>query len=171
MTDVFEQNITDITNAIDNKYVYLNAFNAGINLPKIINDYIGYGSCCPMNKLRDVQGHEDVAMAVGFGKINSDIYLSLSTPLGTRFMNPNFGSELYKLLFEPYDQILIDAVTITTKRALTKDVHSIQLVEVFVDDSQQLYNLLNISITYQIVNTPLSNNYVFPFVTSAESYS
>ena len=168
MADIYQPEITDFVEAIDKKYVFKNALNEGRVLPKAINDLIGYGSYSPMNKLRDMQGHEDIAMAVGMAKINSDIYMSLSTPLGTRFMNPEFGSNLYSLLFEPYDKILMSAIKVTTIEALTKDVHKIQLIEVVVDSSEQEFNLLKIGITYQIISTPLVGNFIFPFVTSPE---
>lgn len=166
--DIYQPQITDFTEAIDNKYIFKNAFNEGYKLPKEINDLIGYGSYAPMNKLRDIQGYEDIAMAVGFAKINSDIHMSLSTPIGTRFMNPDFGSNLYSLLFEPYDSILIEMLKLYTIEALTKDVHKIQVINIEVDESSKEYNLLNLKISYQIINTPLINNYVYPFVSSPE---
>ena len=161
--------IIDITEALDKKYIYKDAFDEGKLLPKSINDLIGYGAYSPMNQLRDFAGHIDVAMAVGFAKINSDIFMSLSTPLGTRFMNPGFGSKLYSLLFEPYDQILLDSIRIYTIEALTKDVHKIKLINVTTDDTQKEYNLLYISVSYQVINTPTVNNFVYPFVTAPES--
>jgi uncharacterized protein len=161
--------ISDIQIAIDQKYIFKDAFDDGRVLPNSINELIGFGAYAPMNKLRDLQGHEDIAMAVGFAKINSDIFMSLSTPLGTRFMNPGFGSKLYSLLFEPYDQILLDSIRMYTVEALVKDVHKIKLITVSTDDSQKEYNLLYVSISYQIINTPTVGNFTYPFVTSPES--
>jgi phage baseplate assembly protein W len=166
--DLYSPQVTDFTEALDKKYIFKNALTEGRLLPKEINELIGFGAYAPMNKLRDVAGHEDVAMAIGFAKVNSDIFMSLSTPLGTRFMNPEFGSNLFTLLFEPYDNILIDAIKINTIQALTKDVHKITLISVVVDSSQQEFNLLSIRISYQIINTPLVGNYVFPWVKSPE---
>lgn len=168
MPDIYQPENTDFTEAVDKRYVFKNAFDEGRVLPDSIVKLIGTGSYAPMSKLRDLQGHEDIAMAVGFAAINSDIYMSLSTPIGTRFMNPEFGSNLYSLLFEPYDKILMNAIKVTTIEALTKDVHKIQLIEVFVDSSEQEFNLLKISIHYQIISTPLVGNYVFPWVSAPE---
>ena len=161
--------IASVQTAIDQKYIYKDAFDEGRLLPDSIVKLIGMGAYAPMNKLRDILGHEDVAMAIGFAKINSDIFMSLSTPLGTRFMNPGFGSKLYSLLFEPYDQILLDSIRIYTIEALTKDVHKIKLINVTTDDTQKEYNLLYISVSYQVINTPTVNNFVYPFVTAPES--
>ena len=168
MADTYQPEITDFAEAVDKRYIYKNAFNEGQILPDNIIKLIGTGSYAPMNQLRDLAGHLDVAMAVGFASINSSIYMSLSTPIGTRFMNPEFGSNLYSLLFEPYDKILMNAIKVTTIEALTKDVHKIQLIEVTVDDSQREFNLLKISIHYQIISTPLVGNFIFPFVSVPE---
>ena len=166
--DIYTPDIIDFSEAIDYKYVFKNALNGGHKLPKAINDLIGYGSYFPANQLTDLAGHSDLAMAIGFAKINSDIAMSLGTPIGTRFMCPGFGSNLYSLLFEPYDKILMDAVKTMTIQALTKDVHKIQLITVTVDDSQQMYNLLLIKIAYQIINTPLKGNFVYPWANAPE---
>ena len=54
MADIYQPETTDFTTAVDYKYVFKNAFNEGVNLPKIINDLVGYGSYAPMNQLRDL---------------------------------------------------------------------------------------------------------------------
>ena len=166
--EIYSPSITDIRPSSDQAYAVTNAFDGGTKLPDALNKIIGYGSYAPMNQSSDIHGRVDIAKAEGFAKINSAIFLSLSTPLGTRFMNPGFGSTLYKLLFEPYDQMLINAIIVTTREALEKDVHSIEVKDVNVDSSQYMYNLLKIRIDYKIINTPLSSNYVYPFVISPE---
>ena len=159
--DAFQPNLSNVQQAIDYKYIFKDALNDGRILPQAINDLVGYGSYAPMNKLRDILGNEDIAMAIGFAKINSDIYMCLSTPIGRRFMNPGFGSKLFSLLFEPYDQILLDTLRMYTIEALEKDVHKIKLIKIVTDDSERENNLLKINISYQVINTPLSSNYVF----------
>lgn len=44
----------------------------------------------------------------GVSKILQSIYIILSTPKGTRFFNPEFGTRIYQCLFEPNDFILKD---------------------------------------------------------------
>jgi hypothetical protein len=160
--------IKDIYEAADQKYLYKNAFDDGYSLPQLINDLIGYGSYVPLRKISDLAGNVDIAIAVGFAKINSDIYMSLSTPLGTRFMNPEFGSELHTLLFEPYDNFLLDSIETYTTKAIEKDVRKIKLTNLSVDSSEVNYNLLKVSIRYVILNSHTEGNYVYPFVISGE---
>lgn len=160
--------IKDIYESASQKYLYKNAFDGGYSLPPLINDLIGYGALSPLRRVSDLAGNPDIAMAVGFAKINSDIFMSLSTPLGTRFMNPEFGSELYTLLFEPYDQALYGSIERYTTKAIEKDVRKIKLIDVMINSDGIDYNLLKIGLKYKLINSQVENNYVFPFVTSAE---
>jgi phage baseplate assembly protein W len=160
--------IKDVYESASQKYLYKNAFDNGYSLPTLINDLIGYGSFCPLRKVSDLAGNPDIAMAVGFAKINSDIYMSLSTPLGTRFMNPEFGSELHTLLFEPYDSTLFGLLQKYTIKAIEKDVRKIKLIDTLIDDSLRDYNLLKIGLRYNLINSQVENNFVYPFVTGGE---
>ena len=160
--------VKDIYESTSQKYLYKNAFNDGYVLPKSINDLIGYGSYYPLRQTSDLAGNIDIAMAIGFAKINSDINLSLSTPLGTRFMNPEFGSELHTLLFEPYDDFLITTIEQYTMQAIQKDVRKVKIKSIYVDRTEQDYNLLKLGIEYVIINSQVTGNYVYPFVTAGE---
>lgn len=160
--------VTDIYESVSQKYLYKNAFNEGYVLPKPINDLIGYGAFAPLRQTNDLAGNIDIAMAVGFAKINSDIYMSLSTPTGTRFMNPEFGSELHTLLFEPYDDFLVSSIEQYTMQAVEKDVRKIKIRNIFIDRTEQDYNLLKIGIKYTVINSQVIGNYVYPFVTAGE---
>lgn len=160
--------IKDIYESTSQKYLYKNAFNAGYVLPRQINDLVGYGAHAPLRQTSDLAGNIDIAMAVGFAKINSDIYMSLSTPLGARFMNPEFGSELHTLLFEPYDDFLITSIEQYTMKAIEKDVRKIKIKAIYTDKTEQDYNLLKIGISYAIINSQVVGNYVYPFVTAGE---
>lgn len=160
--------IKDIYESTDQKYLYKNAFNEGYLLPPLVNSLIGMGSKAPLQQISDLAGNSDIAMAVGFAKINSDIYMCLSTPLGSRFMNPEFGSELYSLIFEPYDDFLLGTLNRYTVRAIEKDVRKIKLLNVLTDTSEASYNLLKIGLEYQIINSQVNGNFVFPFVIAGE---
>lgn len=160
--------VKDIYESTSQKYLYKNAFNEGYVLPKAINDLIGYGARAPLRQISDIAGNIDVAMAVGFAKINSDIYMSLSTPIGTRFMNPEFGSELHTLLFEPYDDFLINTIERYTMQAIQKDVRKIKIKAIYTDKTEQDYNLLKVGIEYVVINSQVTGNFVYPFVTAGE---
>jgi uncharacterized protein len=161
-------NLKEVSEASDAKYLFKNAFDAGYRLPKQINDMIGFGAYLPLKQVKDFAGNADIGMAAGFAKINSDIHMCLSTPLGTRFMNPDFGSQLHSLLFEPYDDFLAMQLRYYTLEALQKDVRKISEIVVDVDASQKDYNLLGLSINYLISNTNMPGNYVYPYVHMGE---
>lgn len=160
--------VKDIYESTSQKYLYKNAFNDGHLLPKSINDLVGYGSYAPLRQTSDLAGNIDVAMAIGYAKINSDIYMSLSTPVGTRFMNPEFGSELHTLLFEPYDEYLLSNLEYYIIKSIEKDIRKIKLTELIFDSSDIDYNLLKVGMKYLIINSHIEGNYVYPFVTYGE---
>jgi|WetSurSiteA1Bulk_404760.scaffolds.fasta_scaffold127186_1 uncharacterized protein len=164
----FQRRIKSLYESVSQKYLYLNVTDEGYKLPDSVNDLIGYGSYAPMRRIQDIAGNEDIARARGFAKINSDIHMSLSIPLGTRFMNPEFGSKLYSLLFEPYDDFLIDRLKMYTEEAVKKDVRKVTVKNILVDVSERDYNLLKVHLEYEIINTTISSNYVYPFVWSPE---
>jgi phage baseplate assembly protein W len=161
--------LKDVAEAESSKYLFKNAFDAGYRLPEQINEIIGFGSYVPLRQVKDFAGNDDIGMAAGFAKINSDIYMSLSTPYGVRFMNPEFGSKLHSLLFEPYDDFLLLRLRLYTVEALEKDIRKIKEVIVDVDTSQKEYHLLQLRIQYIIGNTNLTGNYVYPYIHEGES--
>jgi uncharacterized protein len=164
----FQKRIKNLYEAVSQKYLYLNVTDEGYKLPDHINDLMGYGSYAPMRRSLNIQGEEDIGRAKGFSKLNSDIFLSLSTPYGTRFMNPEFGSKLYSLLFEPYDDFLVSRIKDFTEEAVRKDVRKISVTKILVDVTERDYNLLKIHLEYKIISTAISSNYVYPFVWSPE---
>jgi phage baseplate assembly protein W len=164
----FQSRIKSLYEAVSQEYLYLGTFNEGENLPSQINDLIGYGSYCPMRKHHSVVGEADVATAHGMALINSQLFLSLSTPYGVRFFNPEFGSKLYTLLFEPYDDFLLSRIKMYTLDAVTKDVRTITVKNIFIDSSERFSGLLKIHLEYLIVNSAISGNYTYPFVVGGE---
>jgi len=164
----FQSRIKSLYEAVSQEYLYLGTFDEGYNLPSQINDLIGYGSYCPMRKHHSIVGEGDVAVAKGFALINSQIFLSLSTPHGTRFFNPEFGSKLYSLLFEPYDNFLLSRIKTYTLEAVTKDVRTITVQNILIDSSERFNYVLKIHLEYIIINSASTSNYVYPFVMGGE---
>lgn len=100
--------------------------------------------------------------AEGVDKLNDSIYNILSTRVGERFMVPEFGSELYKCIFEPNTAIFRDLAEFYIRQALEKWEKRIQVLAVDV----QVYeydNTVPISIYYRVVNTNMTSTYVYPF--------
>lgn len=109
----------------------------------------------------------------GFDRINQSIFHILSTPVGTRFFLPEFGSMLYTLIFEQNDVVFKDLSVYYTKQALGKWEPRINNLD--VNPVVEKYkNHVPIHIRYRLINTNVVGNYVYPFnrqVYELSSYS
>lgn len=95
--------------------------------------------------------------------INQSLYLLFKTEKGTRMYNPEFGSSIHELRWEPLDSVLIESLRYRIAEDIRKweprvTVEDIEFLETYVDD-----NVLYISITYKIIKSNSIGNYVFPY--------
>lgn len=97
----------------------------------------------------------------GFERINQSINHILGTRIGERFFLPEFGSRLYELVFEPNDYILEDLLKLYVSDALGKWEPRIKVLNVTPKIGGS--NTVPISIYYNLINTNMTNNYVYPF--------
>ena len=110
--------------------------------------------------LRDGLGKTHVV--AGFDKINSSIYTILSTRVGERAFMPEFGSKLYRCVFEQDGNIFNDLVRLYTKEALNSWEKRIVVDEVDVSRVKE-DSTVDIIIYYRIRNSNVSGSYVYPF--------
>jgi len=104
----------------------------------------------------------------GLELINDSIEMILSTCKGSRFFEPEFGSNLCKMAFEPIDELFFERLKIEVVDALRKWEKRIKIKRVELSDKDE--NLINngivyIKIFYSIRNTQIEGNYVYPFRT------
>lgn len=99
-------------------------------------------------------------------RINQSIHMILSTPKGTRFFMPDFGSQLYEDVFEPNDFILQDMIELHVTEALEIWEPRITVTEVIVDIESH-DNEVPVTIYYKLANSNITNNYVYPFQRNA----
>jgi len=97
-------------------------------------------------------------------RINDSIHLILETRIGERVFNPEFGSRLPELVFEPNDPILHRLLHLYTVEALNRWEKRIEIVQVTLSDNQEDYNEIGISISYRIRNSHIQGSFVYPFV-------
>lgn len=128
-----------------------------------VSDYqlnlIGTGLRAP-DSFNTVNGK--VRYNTGVERINQSINHILGTRLGERFFVPEFGCRIYELIFEPNDDILRDLLIIYIKEALTRWEPRIKVLEVdpvVIEGG----NEVPIHITYNLINTNITYNYVYPF--------
>ena len=94
--------------------------------------------------------------------IGSSLEILLSTDVGERVMQPRYGCDMHRLLFEPLD---------TTLRAYMKDLIWTAILyfepRIILDDvilePEPLEGRVVIEIRYTIAGTNTRNNFVYPF--------
>jgi len=99
-------------------------------------------------------------------KINGSLAYIFSTALGERFFFPDFGSDLFKLVFEPNDDIFIDALRVFISNAISKWEKRITLmgVDVLTTTGDLDQNTARVTVKYQIISSQVVGNFIYPFV-------
>lgn len=108
-------------------------------------------------------GGASVALVSGQDDIHQSLQIMLSTRLGERVMNDEFGCDLQGLLFEEIDQSLVNNITRMVTDAILYHEPRIHLENLDVSESQSEYGLLLISIEYTVRSTNSRFNMVYPF--------
>ena len=104
-------------------------------------------------------GKTDIAKYID--KVNQSIFMILSTPIGTRFFLPSYGSRLYELLFESNDLILKDMLEYYTYDALYNWEKRIKVIKVEAEVTDSA--IATVNIYYQLNNSNIQQHYVYPF--------
>ena len=97
-------------------------------------------------------------------RIKDSIHLILATRSGERPFNPEFGSRLQELVFEPNDEILQRLLSFYTAEALKRWEKRIELVQISIMDNLEDQSTVGIHIEYTIRNSHILGSYVYPFV-------
>jgi phage baseplate assembly protein W len=117
-------------------------------VPGVLKEKLGSGLSVPMIA---VNGKYPVAKELD--KVKQDIFLCLSTPVGRRLMQPDFGSMLPWMLFQGYTSTIHDEIIVQTKQALDKHLPTILVKEVLVDDQYMDEHCLVVIIRYVLRGT------------------
>ena len=105
-----------------------------------------------------------IALSNAGQRIRDSIHLILSTRIGERPMNPEFGSRLYQLVFEPNDLTLKGVLRFYTAEAISRWEKRVKITDIsFIDDYEDDNNTIGIRIEYVIHNTHMRGSYVYPF--------
>lgn len=94
--------------------------------------------------------------------IRSSLEILLSTSIGERIMQPTYGCDLKKLLFEPLDTALKAYIEDMIKTAILYHEARIQLNGVTLT-TVPLEGRIDIELDYTIRSTNSRYNFVFPF--------
>ncbi|MCA9735655.1 MAG: GPW/gp25 family protein [Deferribacteres bacterium] len=103
-----------------------------------------------------------VAMVSDEQDINSSLQVLLSTAIGERIMQPEYGCDLRDFLFEPLDTALRAYIKDLILNAILYNEPRIELNEVSLITKNE-EGILEIALEYTIRMTNSRYNFVFPF--------
>lgn len=98
-------------------------------------------------------------------RINQSLFILFDTPKGSRLMMPEFGSDIHKYRFDPLTKVLMEKLRYTIVEDIKRWEPRVVVTKIeFLADAAAVDNsILYISISYYIINTPVSGNYVYPY--------
>lgn len=131
------------------------AFNF-IDSPKA---FLGRGWSFPPNF---VQGPGLVDMLEAEADVKSSIIIILSTFVGERTMQPEFGCNLNKLIFEPLDSSFATFITDQIRTALLYFEPRVTLDDVTYD-ADEVNGRVDITVNFTINGTNTRSNIVYPY--------
>lgn len=101
-------------------------------------------------------------------KINGSLHHILTTPLGSRLFLPDFGSNLYRLVFEPNNDVFSGMARVYISDAISKWEKRIIIltIDILTNTADRINHTAKININYRVISTQITGNYVYPFVRS-----
>jgi len=105
----------------------------------------------------------ETAMLSNVADIESSLHILLSTRLGERVMQPNYGCNLDDLMFESLTLTFKSFIKDLVKTAILYYEPRIKLDSVELDDSRTLEGVILIVVNYTVRTTNTRFNYVFPY--------
>ncbi|NRB39373.1 MAG: GPW/gp25 family protein [Pseudomonadales bacterium] len=124
------------------------------------NSFLGRGWAFPPSFSL---GGADVEMVSGVEDIHQSLQILLSTQLGERIMQENYGCDLVSMMFQEIDQRLINKLSSLFEDAILNYEPRIKLNKVEVSESDTEQGLLLISLDYLVRATNSRFNMVYPF--------
>ncbi len=135
---------------------------SGNNDEEFVQDssFLGTGWSFPPTFSRYWKGVELVEAA---DDIRESLYIILTTNLGERVMQPNFGCGLDEFVFESVTENLKTNIKDKIKKAILFFEPRITVEAIVIDWSQKFEQCLEIDLQYIIRTTNSRTNLVFPF--------
>lgn len=106
---------------------------------------------------------KSVGMLEEVKDIESSLDILLSTRLGERIMQPNYGCNLDEMVFEAMNLTMLTYLKDLVENAILYYEPRIDLEGLSIDTSQQYEGLLLINIDFTVRTTNSRMNYVYPF--------
>jgi phage baseplate assembly protein W len=113
--------------------------------PELFSDFLGNLDLHPLSS--------DIARVTNSESIKQSIKNLILTNYGERFFNPNLGSNVYKMLFQPLDGFAMQDIKNYVRETITFHERRANLLDVTVSGSPSDENKLIVTITFNIINT------------------
>ncbi len=129
-------------------------------------DFLGKGLRFPFAFQKRSGGAQvSTVTSMDHAHIHESILQILGTRPGERFMNPEFGSRLKDLVFEPNDSVLKGLIRHYVIDAVERWEKRVYVTDVTFDDSPETVdaNTIPVRISYRVIDTQVSGNLVWPF--------
>ena len=109
-----------------------------------------------------VKGPDNVLMVKAEEDIKQSLHILLSTSLGERVMNSEFGADLQQQVFEPMDAAFQPFVQDLIKTAIILYEPRVDLdsVDVFVDQNE---GRIELTVNFTIISNNTRSNIVYPY--------
>ncbi len=121
--------------------------------------FLGIGWGFPPTFGKNIKSVEMISDEVD---INSSLEILLSTDLGERIMQPTYGCDLRRLLFEPLDTSLKAYIKNLIKTAILYFEPRIRLEKISLE-AKPNHGIIEITLEYTIRTTNSRYNFVYPF--------
>lgn len=129
-------------------------------------DFLGKGLRFPFAFARRSGGAQvSTVTSMDHAHIHESVLQILGTRPGERFLNPEFGSRLKDLVFEPNDSILKGLIRHYVIDAIERWEKRVYVTDVTFDDSPETVdaNTILVRISYRVIDTQVEGNLVWPF--------
>ena len=123
------------------------------DVPELLEDQLGVGLAIPFQFI----SNQWVSRG-GASKVAQDIFVTLCTPVGRRLWQPDFGSELPYLIFQPYQPTLLQELYQATLVSLNTWVPAITVQNVIIDPSNIQNGALTLIVQYLLNGTSASQS-------------
>lgn len=111
-----------------------------------------------LDRMFDLKG--STVTNIGIARVTQSLFVILSTPKGSRFFNPEFGTDLYKYLFEQNSNIVCDMLKDTVEKDVKQWERRIDFsVKVTNDITNHKFNIY---IKYKLKGQRDEYTYIFP---------
>lgn len=126
-------------------------------------NYLGRGLKYPITF-----GAGKLRQAAEIQSVISAVLMLFATPKGRRFMLPEYGSNLYQLLFEPCNEVTAQIAAIYAKEAILEWIPRVEYVSV----DAEVYNeqsRVDLNIEIVLVNSANRLMMIYPFYLNNET--